>query len=111
MPEYLIRTKETRKWPEGRNDELASTLMPNAFACTRTEGLDDFQLECEGSTITFSAEEVGWQVSVGAPMREDDADALIAVVTEQIEVGPATAVSGRRSADRRPSPTDARVPE
>ena len=85
MPEYLIRTKETREWPQLRADQLESTLVPSGFACTPSEGWGDFRMQCEGSTITFSAEEVGWQVSVSAPMGEREADALIAVVTDQIE--------------------------
>jgi hypothetical protein len=50
-----------------------------------TEGWGDFRMMCSGSTIAFSGEEVGWQVSIEEPMDERDADALIAAVTEQVE--------------------------
>ncbi|MGB8860351.1 MAG: hypothetical protein WCC60_13880 [Ilumatobacteraceae bacterium] len=85
MPEYNIRTKENREWPRVHRDLLPSVLMPEGFGCAPADGWGDFRMTCSGSTITFSGEEIGWQVSVEGSMGERDADALIAAVTEQVE--------------------------
>lgn len=59
--------------------------MPEGHACEQVDGWGDFSMVCDGTTVAFSGEMVGWQVVLEGPMARDAADAIIEVITRQIE--------------------------
>lgn len=85
VADYIIRTSDTQDWPAVHVDRQAQVLLPEGHGCEQADGWGDFRMMCGGTTVTFSGEMNGWQVVVEGPMARDAADALIEVVTRQIE--------------------------
>lgn len=83
MAEYLIRTARTHEWPSFRQD-LAEVLVPAGFECTPIEGWGDFRMKCGDAEISFSGEEVGWQVVVEGSLVSISAAVLVEAIARQV---------------------------
>ncbi len=84
MPEYLIRTRDTHEWPGFSKVELADVFMPPGIGCVQVDGSGDFRMRYEAAEVSFSGEEVGWQVSIDSPIDTVTADRLLALLTNRV---------------------------
>ena len=83
VKEYLVRTSDAHEWPVFAA-ALAEVFMPAGFDCTQIEGWGDFRMRCGAAEVSFSGEDVGWQVSIEGPMDDATADALLASITARL---------------------------
>jgi hypothetical protein len=63
---------------------MGAVLMPDGFGCAISDGSGDFRMVCSGATVSFSGEEVGWQVSMEGTDDRSWADALVTAITAQV---------------------------
>jgi hypothetical protein len=84
MPEYVIRTAATHEWPPIRQDRLADVLTPAGPPCEGIEGWGDFRLRCGDTEVSFSGEDVGWQVAFDGPMPQAECARLVEIVCQQV---------------------------
>ena len=82
--EYLIRTTGTHGLPELPKDRLADVLLPAGFFCEPVSGSGGLRIRCGGALVDFSAEPVGWQVTVEGSMSEVECERLVNTLTQQI---------------------------
>jgi hypothetical protein len=83
VAEYLIRTSHAHGWPALHDARLAEVLLPDGLECHVIDGYGDFRIRCGDAEISFSAEDVGWQVAVEGELAAPEQ--LIAQVTRQVE--------------------------
>lgn len=85
MLEFLIRTAETHEWPAFHSDQLAAVFAAPGSGCVPIEGWGDFRVRWQDSEISFSGEEVGWQVTIEGSPGQEDAATLIDAMTRRVE--------------------------
>jgi len=61
---------------------MASVLQPEGMSSEPIEGDGDFRVRAAGAEISYSGEEVGWQVTVYGDLA--DTEAWIEQVTRQV---------------------------
>jgi hypothetical protein len=57
-------------------------LKPDGFGCLPIEGRGEFRIQCGQAEISFSGEDIGWQVTVEGDLPE--ANKLMVQLTRQI---------------------------
>lgn len=85
MLESLIRTADTHEWPAFHRDNLAEVFAAPGSGCVPVEGWGDFPVRWGDTEISFSGEEVGWQVTVEGSPDQEDAAALVEAMTRRVE--------------------------
>lgn len=61
---------------------MAEVLQPEGWTCEIVSGRGDFRVRAEGAEVSYTAEDVGWQVTVDGDLpRVED---WIAQVTRQV---------------------------
>ena len=83
MPEYLIKATGASSWPVVPNDRLPEILGPRGYGCEEVSGPGDLRLRLGSCEMTFSAEDVGWQVCFEGDATGQDTDALVAHIARQ----------------------------
>jgi len=66
--EFLIRTSADHGWPALDRDRMTDVLQPKGWACERVDGSGDFRVRTDGVEVSYSGEEVGWQVVIDGDM-------------------------------------------
>lgn len=73
MREFLIRTAADHGWPALPAERAAEVLRPAGWAVELAPGAGEPGYRIDGATISCSAEEVGWLVTIdGGPLRATD---------------------------------------
>lgn len=85
MLEFLIRTQDDHECPPIDHDRMSQVLTPAGWGCQRIAGWGNYRLRCGDTEISFSDEDVGWQVAFEGPMPSELARRLIATIAAQIE--------------------------
>ena len=85
MNEYIIRTAAHHEWPALHRDRAVEVLSPAGFECHPEEGWGDVRLRCGNVVVSYSGEEVGWQVSFDGDLLGLDTDHFIDAVTRRLE--------------------------
>ena len=83
MKEYLVRTSDAHDWPSFATD-LAAVFVQPGSGCAPIDGWGDFRMRRSAAEVSFSGEEVGWQVSIEGPMDDATVGALLAQITERV---------------------------
>jgi len=80
--EFLIRTSAHHGWPAFHRDRMPEVLQPKGWASERVDGPGDFRVRTDGAQVSYSGEEVGWQVVIDGDM--SGAEDWIEQVTQQV---------------------------
>jgi hypothetical protein len=83
--EYLIRNVGDKGWPGVHRDRLSIVLTPVDGGWVPIDGWGDHRLRRGETEVSFSIEEVGWQVSFEGPIGESDAQHMIDAVAGQVQ--------------------------
>ncbi|MFF2621373.1 hypothetical protein [Oerskovia jenensis] len=84
MREFLIRTSADHGWPAFHRDRMAEVLQPVGWDSAPVGRPGDFRVRAEGVEVSYSGEEIGWQVTFDGDMSR--AEEWIEQVTQQIAV-------------------------
>jgi hypothetical protein len=84
MREFLIRTVSRKDWPAFHSDLMGTVLVPVNATAQRVDGQGDFCVRFGSAEISYSGEEVGWQVTISGELA--DADKWVDQVTLQVSV-------------------------
>jgi len=84
MLEFLIRTTETHEWPAFHRDNLVDVFAAPGSGCSPIEGWGDFRVRLGDTEISFSGEEVGWQVAFEGTVDQERATQLMAEFTSRV---------------------------
>ena len=67
------------------NRRRLSVHVARGYGCKEASGPGDLRLRLGSCEMTFSAEEVGWQVCFEGDATGQDTDALVAQIARQVE--------------------------
>ncbi|MBB2748738.1 hypothetical protein [Microbispora sp. NBRC 16548] len=81
---YLIRPEDGPEWIPIHARDLARVLTPDGWEACLVDGWGDHRIRVRDVDVSFSAEDVGWQVSIEGDLPANVADDLVDVVTRQI---------------------------
>ncbi|MFC8733768.1 hypothetical protein ACFT5B_15035 [Luteimicrobium sp. NPDC057192] len=82
MREFLIRASADHGWPALPSDRMTEVLQPAGWDCEPIGGAGDFRVRAGGVEVSYSGEEIGWQVTFDADMPR--AEEWIERVTRQV---------------------------
>ncbi|WP_152990715.1 hypothetical protein [Sphaerimonospora mesophila] len=81
---YLIRPEDGPECIPIQAQDIARVLTPEGWEAAPVDGWGDHRIRVRDVDISFSAEDIGWQVFVEGDLPETIADDIMTVVTRQI---------------------------
>jgi hypothetical protein len=86
LREYLIKAADASGWIPIHQTLLPDVMLPQGWNARQVEGWGDFRMEVDGTVVSMSGEEPGWQlVFEQGDMEPGRADALVEQVRSQIQ--------------------------
>ncbi len=84
--EYLIKAADGSGWIPIHKSRLPEVMLPHGWNARQVEGWGDFRMEIDGTVVSLSGEELGWQLTFEhGDMEPGRADELVEQLRRQIQ--------------------------